>query len=87
MADRMTLKNIIIALAVVGGALVTADLFGLRYDKVKVGEVPGFYALVSFVTVFAVVLFARAMRPLLGVREDYYGKSDEAAEREVNQDV
>jgi hypothetical protein len=87
MADRVTLKNIIVALVVMGAVFVAADLFGLRYDKVEVAEMPGFYAVVSFLTVCGTILLARVLRPIFARREDYYGKVDQTEEEEVSEDV
>ena len=85
MAKFLFSTKALVVLTVLCAALVVADLFGLRYDKVEAAEVPGFYAAVSFVTIFAAAFLARIIRPLIGRDEGFYGDEVQIIESEEEQ--
>lgn len=88
MAKFLFSTKSLIALVALCAALVLADFYGLRYDKVDAAEVPGFYAAISFATVLVAALAAKLIRPLIGRHESYYSEDEQTVpSKEEQSDV
>ncbi|MDE3000973.1 MAG: hypothetical protein OXU79_18005 [Gemmatimonadota bacterium] len=61
------------ALYAICALLLAADLVRVRYGHVAAEEWFGFHGWYGFVACVALVLIARALRAVLGRKEDYYG--------------
>lgn len=70
--DPRNVTRLVYGLGVVGLLLFLGDFFYTKKAHFEVEEIFGFYALYGFAGSVALVLAAKAMRPLLRRDEDYY---------------
>jgi hypothetical protein len=68
-----SVAKVVTTLVLVCAFLVLSDFFYEKHGHYAEEEVPGFYAMYGFVMFTLLVLAARGLRVLVGVREDYYG--------------
>ncbi|MEX2469384.1 MAG: hypothetical protein WD396_06495 [Pseudohongiellaceae bacterium] len=77
-ADRPEIRQRIrYALFTICGLLVMADLIVQRYTYLPVEEIPAFYAFYGFAALVGVVLLSKALRQVVGRKEDYYRQGDD----------
>lgn len=79
-ADRPEIQQRIrYVLYTICAALVIIDLVVHRHAYLPVEEIPAFYAFYGFAALVGVVVMAKALRRVVGRREDYYQKDDDHA--------
>ena len=77
-ADRPEIQQRIrYALFAICGLLAIADLLVSRYTYLPVEEIPAFYAFYGFAALVGVVVLAKALRQVVGRREEYYQQEDD----------
>lgn len=76
--EPRTVRRVVLAVYLVSGLLLSADLFYAKSTHFWFESWFGFYAVFGFAVSFTLVLTAKQMRKLLRRDEDYYERQEPA---------
>ncbi|MEP2829118.1 hypothetical protein [Parvibaculum sp.] len=85
--DRIKVRRLVWALAVLCTGLALADFFYHKHVYFEIEDIPGFYGIYGFIMCVAMAIAAKVLRVLVKRNEDYYAPYSVESEEHPEADL